>query len=251
MVLSQNSDYSIISNNEAASIINRFTPEMIQNIVDEALENKYRNYSQTLSNIVESLETNYNIMKGGLPDYTNEIEEQKIQTYYSIINKVCSYHNIAFLYHEGDSLYTSAFYIYDFFIAQSNLYIVNFFVNYINREKNMLYEALELSAKRKDASIYSKKLYKNANSKLATIHANLEFVLQNIWSYDIPFELFVELACIPDREKARYLTYILKDQGDFFSRIIVPYCQQNYATLTTEIKFGLQGFASAEFADLV
>lgn len=251
MFLSQNSDYSIISSNEAASIICRFTPEMIQNIVDEALTNKYRNYSQTLSNIVESLETNYKMMKNGLPDYANEIEEQKTQTYMQIINKVCTFHNLQFIFHEGDNLYSSAFFIYDFLIAQSNLYIINFFVNYINREKGMIYETLELASKKKDASAYSKKLYKNSNSKLATIHANLEFVLENIWSYDIPFETFVELACIPDREKARYLTYILEDKGDFFIRVIVPYCKQNYATLTTEIKFGLQGFASAEFADLV
>lgn len=251
MNIAQNSDYAIISTNEAASIICRFTPDMIQNIVDEALENKYRNYSQTLSNIVESIETNYKMMQAGVPEYSAEIDSQRVLTYQQIIDKICTYHNLQFLYHEGDSLYTSAYFIYDFLIAQSNIYIINFFVNYINREKNMIYETLELASKRKDASAYSKKLYKNNNSKLATIHANLEFVIQNIWNYDISFEDFVELACIPDRQKFRYLVYILQDNGDFFKRIIVPYCQNNYANITTQIKFGLQSFASAEFEDLV
>ena len=66
----------------------------------------------------------------------------------------------------------------------------------------MIYETLELASKKKEASAYSKKLYKNNNSKLAIIHANLEFGLQNVCSYDIEFDTFIELACIPDRVRA-------------------------------------------------
>ena len=66
MILPQNSDYTIMSNNEAASIICRFTPEMIQDIVEEALQNKFRSYSMTLANIVESIETNYKMAQAGI-----------------------------------------------------------------------------------------------------------------------------------------------------------------------------------------
>lgn len=251
MILPQNSDYTIMSNNEAASIICRFTPEMIQDIVEEALQNKFRSYSMTLANIVESIETNYKMAQAGIPEYSTEIISQRYNTYRQIIDMVCNTHQLQYIQREGSDIYSDANFIYDFLIAKFNIYLVQFFVNYVNREKSMIYETLELASKKKEASAYSKKLYKNNNSKLAIIHANLEFVLQNVCSYDIEFDTFIELACIPDRVRAKYLQTILSDCGDFFKRIIVPYYQQHYAQLTTQIKFALQGLSIAEFDDLV
>lgn len=251
MNMSQNSDYFVVSTKEAASIISRFTPEMVQDTVEEVLQNKYRNYSMTLANIVESIETNYRLAQSGIPEYSTEVASQRNDTYLQIINMVCSAHQLRYLPKEGEDIYSAAYYIYDFLISKFNLYLINFFVNYINREKNMIYENLELAAKRKDASSYSKKLYKNSNSKLATIHANLEYVLENVCVYDIEFDDFLELAYIPDRTISRYLQGSLLDEGDFFHRIIVQYYKNNYATLTTQIKFALQGFAAAEFSDLI
>ena len=123
-------------------------------------------------------------------------------------------------------------------------------MNYINREKNTIYEALELASKRKEASPYSKKIYKNSNSKLAIIHANLEYVIQNICSYDIDFESYTELACLPDRMRSRYILSLVVDTGDFFKRLCVPYITNNFGPLTTQIKFALQELATADFADL-
>lgn len=251
MILPQNSDYTIMSNNEAASIICRFTPEMIQDIVEEALQNKFRSYSMTLANIVESIETNYKMAQAGIPEYSTEIISQRYNTYRQIIDMVCNVHQLQYIQREGSDIYSDANFIYDFLIAKFNIYLVQFFVNYVNREKSMIYETLELASKKKEASAYSKKLYKNNNSKLAIIHANLEFVLQNVCSYDIEFDTFIELACIPDRVRAKYLQSILSDCGDFFKRMIVPYYQQHYAQLTTQIKFALQGLSIAEFDDLV
>ena len=250
MILPQNSDYTVISNNEAASIICRFTPEMIDDIVEEAIQNKYRDYSMTLANIVESIETNYKMAIAGIPEYSTEIVSQRYNIYRQIINKVCYAHQLIYNGAENGDIYSDANLLYDFLIARFNLYLVQFFVNYINREKAMIYETLELASKKKDASAYSKKLYKSNNSKLAVIHANLEFVLQNICNYDIDFEMYTELACIPDRMRSKYLQSILLDQGDFFKRIIVPYFNIHYAQLVTQIKFTLQGLSVAEFSDL-
>jgi hypothetical protein len=251
MNLAQNSDYQIVSTNEAASIICRFTPDMISDIVSEAITNKYRSYSPSMPNIVGAIETNIRMAQTGLPDYTNELASQKNDIYIQIINMVCTAHGLSCTIPEGEDIYTIALSVYDFLIAQFNTYLVQFFVNYINREKNMIYETLELASKRKEASAYSKRLYKNGNSKLAIIHANLEFVLQNICSYDVDFETYTDLAYIPDRQKSKYIQTILTDNGDFFTRIIVPYYQANYATLTTTIKLSLQGLSTVELVDLV
>lgn len=251
MNFADNSDYTIVSNNEAASIICRFTPEMIEDTVRSAISTKYNNYSMSLVNIVEALETNYKMSFVGLPEYKGEINSSREDSYRNIMNLICQAHNLKYVLRENDDIYSAAYYTYDLLISQFNVRIINFFVNYINREKNTLYETLELAAKRKDDSPYSKKLYKNGSPKLATIHANLEYVLENICAYDINFNEFLELAYIPDRVKARLLQFILIDCGDFFTRIIVPYFKANYATLVTHIKFALQGLATAELTDLV
>lgn len=251
MNLSQNSDFSIISANEAASIVCRFTPEMIEDLVEDALNNKYRNYSMTMTNIVEVIENNYKVSQSGIPEFSSEINSQRYNVYRQIIDMVCKGHNLTYMDEQTDDIYSAALWIYDFLIAKFNVYITNFFVNYINREKNMIYETLELASKKKDASAYSKRLYKNGNSKLAIIHANLEFVLQNICAYDIPFDTYLDLAYIPNRQVSKYLQSILLDNGDFFKRQIVSYFNNHYAELTTQVKFSLQGLANVAFSDLV
>lgn len=254
MNLSQNSDFNIVSSNEVASIICRFTPEMISDVVESNIETKYRSYSPELANIVFSIEENYRMAQTGLPEFSTEIVSQRYNIYLQIIQQVCAAHQLQFIDADNTTMYrdiyTAAYTIYDFLIARYNLHLINFFTNYINREKNTLYETLELASKRKEASPYSKKIYKSSNSKLAIIHANLEYVIQCICSYDIDFEQYTELACIPDRVRARYISSILIDNGDFFKRICVPYIQNNFGPLTTQIKFALQEMATAEFADL-
>lgn len=254
MNLSQNSDFNIVSSNEVASIICRFTPEMISDIVETNLETKYRSYSPELANIVTSIEQNYKMAQSGLPEFNSEIISQRYNIYLQIIQQVCEAHHLQFIGNDNESIYqdiyTAAYTIYDFLVARYNLYLVNFVTNYINREKNTIYESLELASKRKEASPYSKKIYKNYNSKLAIIHANLEFVIQNICAYDIDLELYTELACIPDREKARYINSLVIDNGDFFKRFCIPYIQNNFGPITTQIKFSLQELATADFADL-
>lgn len=254
MNLAQNSDYNIVSSNEVASIICRFTPEMISDVVESSLESKYRSYSPELANIVMSIEENYRMAQTGLPEFSSEIVSQRYNIYLQIIQQVCSAHNLQFIGMNNEAIYqdiyTAAYTIYEFLISRYNLYLINFFTNYINREKNTIYESLELAAKRKEASPYSKKIYKNSNQKLAIIHANLEYVIQSICSYDIDFEQYTELACIPDRNISRYISSLVIDTGDFFKRLCVPYIQNNFGPLTTQIKFALQEMATVEFADL-
>ena len=250
MNFAQNSDFNVVSGNEVASIICRFTPEMISDLVETNLKSKYRSYSPVLANIVSSIEDTYKVAQTGLPDFSSDIVSQRYNIYLQIIQQVCDAHNLSYTGSEDIDIYTAAYNIYDLLVAKFTMRLISFFTNYINREKNSLYEALELASKRKEASPYSKKIYKNSNSKLAIIHANLEFVIQNICSYDIDFDTFVELAYIPERALSRFILSILQDNGDFFKRICVPYIDANFGPITTQIKFALQELATADFADL-
>lgn len=250
-MINSNSDYSVVSNNEAASIINRFTPEMIDDIINNALANKFRNYTNQLINIVAAIDQNQKIAISALPDRANEIKQTMDELYMNIINKICAAHNLTFIGNDSSDLYSTAYILYDFFISQYNSYLYNFFSTYINREKNTLYEALELSGKKKDISSYSKKIYKNDSPKLAVIHANLEYVLDNICSYDIDFNTFVDIACIPDRVKGNFIINSLVDNGNFFKNFVVTYLRDNYGLISSSIRFELQGLASVEASDII
>lgn len=251
-MINSNSDYSVVSNAEAASIINRFTPEMINDIIDNALANKFRNYTNQLVNMVAAIDQNNKIAMNALPDFANDIRATANDTYISIIHKICDSHNLSFIADPTTiDLYSAAYTLYDFFISQFNLYLFNFFTTYISREKNALYENLELSLKKKEGGAYSKKLYKGDNPKLAVIHANLEYVIENIWSYDIDFDTFVDIACIPDRNTGNFIRSIVSDNGDFFKNFVVPYYKANYGLITSSIKFELQGLSSTEISDVI
>ena len=250
MNFAQNSDFNVVSGNEVASIICRFTPEMISDLVETNLQSKYRSYSPILANIVSSIEDTYKVAQTGLPYFSSDIVSQRYNIYLQIIEQVCTAHQLSYIGTEDIDIYTAAYNIYDLLVAKFTMRLISFFTNYINREKNSLYEALELASKRKEASPYSKKIYKNSNSKLAIIHANLEYVIQNICSYDIDFDTFVELSYIPERALSRFILSLLQDNGDFFKRICVPYINENFGPITTQIKFALQEMATADFADL-
>lgn len=250
-MVNSNSDYSVVSNSEAASIINRFTPEMIEDIINNAIANKFRNYTNQLVNIVAAIDQNNKVAMISLPDFANEIKQNGDELYLSIISKICSAHNLTFIGDTNSDLYSVAYTMYDFFISQFNLYMYNFFTTYINREKNALYENLELSNRKKETPQYSKKIYKNDSPKLAIIHANLEYVIDNIFSYDIDFNTFVDYACIPDRVKGNFLMSNLVDNGNFFKNFVVPYYQANYGLITSSIRFELQGLGTTDISDVI
>ena len=241
MDLSCNSDYAVVSSNEATSIICRFSPDMISDVIDDVLVNKYRNYAPQLVNLPKSIDTAMKLSKDGLPDYTNEINQKADELYATIINKLCGFYNLQCNIVDGSNLYAVAYYLYDFLISNFNNHIYNFFTTLINREKKSIYDSLMALDKKKEASAYSRKIYKAANDpQLAMIHANLEDVVVNLLSYDIDLPTYIELSCIPDRRKISYLQSLLIDNGDFYKRAIVSYYNANFAELTSQLKFELQ-----------
>lgn len=240
---SANSDYMVVSTNEVASIISRFTPEMINDIVEETIATKFRSYSPRIVNLIESMEQMYKSDMAGLPDYINELRQVRQENYIHILKMIGERHQIGYKVDliTVPDIYSTAWIVYDFLISNFTINIINFFTNYIYKEKAMIYETLDLASKKKEISPYSKKIFANGgNSILAIIHANLEFVLDNICAYDITLNDFINIAYINKRPEANLLMNTLQDYGDFFKRIIVPYYQANAPIISTNIKLTLQ-----------
>ena len=79
----------------------------------------------------------------------------------------------------------------------------------------------------------------------------MEYVIDNIFSYDIDFNTFVDYACIPDRVKGNFLMNNLVDNGNFFKNFVVPYYQDNYGLITSSIRFELQGLGTTDISDVI
>lgn len=241
-----NSDYEVVSENEVASIICYFTPDMITDLVEKTITNKYNTYNDNITNIILAFDTYFKQSISQFPEYSNELISKRSDIYLSIINQICSYHKLRYVANPDQvDLYSAAVYLFDFLVSRFNEILINFFTNYIVREQSTLYESLELASKKKDVSGYSKKIYKTG-SKIAVIHSNLNFVLENICSYDIDLETFLNFA-YTDRQLANFIKSLIVDEGDYFKLYIVPYVNLYAPIIITNIKFALQGFADYKF----
>ena len=232
--LSNNTEYSVVTNAEVSDVIAHFSDEMIMDILDKNM--LYNRISSTpKANLVYSLEEDF---KKCL-EYSLII--QRISQYYGIRCKETSNQN---------DIHAQAFFLYSLLVSDFMQNVVNFFANYINHEKNSIYELMDgrLTTKGKDFNVsYSKKIYNGANSKLVTIHANLDYVVDNICGFDIDFETFIRNVYVNNTQISNYLSMVVtEDSGDIFQKHIVPFVMENKAIILTYIKLSLQNIATSE-----
>lgn len=238
-------EYTIVSNRELSSVLGYFSADMVSTIVDDNLEDRIRNHSPIIGNLVESYETNFKLASDTYPDINRDMLQNREETYTMILRKICDYHNIGFELSEHDNLYTAAMLSYKFLVSQFQYNIITFFYNFINSEFNMLYENLNLDELRKNkdsASVYSKKIYNGLDPKLAIIHANLDLVLTQICGFDIPLESYIRTVyAFGNVQEGEYLCRILKDCGDFFKTHITPVVMGPYKPeIITNIRLAMQ-----------
>ena len=171
--ISNNVDFSIVSDSEITSIISNFSDEMIMDIIYRNSASKFRPYQHYVGNLIGAIENTFKSNQENYPQFQKETLERRTEVYFKILSYLCSTHGLALNIDENTDLYSLAFVLYDFVISKFTINMINFFANYIIRESNSLYEYLnlrELKKNKDNSSSYSKKLFKG-NSKLATIHA--------------------------------------------------------------------------------
>lgn len=241
---SNNTDYTILTEAEITSILNNFDEDMIYDIVETSLNNKYRDYTQNLSNIVYSLENNFKMQ---IEQYgIQELQGKRISIYNNIIKQLCEYHNLQFNEYENIDYYSAAFYLYDFLVAKFSENITIFIINYIIKEQDSIYNLLSSENKKtRDASsVYSKKIYK-ANTKLALIHAFLGDVIDNICEFDISLEALLDTIYFGNKQVSTYIsTIITEPEGEIFKRFIVPFIKNYKPIVITNVRLGLQEMIS-------
>lgn len=237
---SNNTDYSILTEAEVSAILNNFDEDMIYDIVETSLHNKYRDYNQNLSNIVASLES---IFKEQMAQYgISELNQRRLTLYNNIIQQLCKFHNLEFNEFENMDYYSAAFYLYDFLVARFSENITTFIINYVIREQESLYSLLNIDSKKsKDSSsMYSKKIYKT-NPKLAILHAYLNDVIDHICSFDIDLLYLLDTIYFGNKQVSSYISTIITEQdGEIFKKYFVPFIQAYKPIVITNVRLGLQ-----------
>lgn len=242
-----NAEYTIVSDREIAAVLSYFTPDMIQNVLDDVLNEKTRPYSTNIGNLVNAYETNFKIAVSNYPNYADNLQRIRIETFETVMDRICNFHNIEWELNPGMDLYTAAFYTYQFLISNFKINITRFFSNFIIREKNNIYEALKLSEMKKNkdsSSLYSRKVYNGLDSKISVIHANLDYVLTQISGFDISLDTIIENVYFGDKNVIQILQSVLVDKGDFFRNFYVSVLNSSgRAELITAIRLQLQPIA--------
>ena len=242
--VSNNMEYSIVTNTEVSEVIAHFSDEMILDILEKNLQNRLSFIPKV--NIVESLEVDFKRCFDLYPAYSDQIQEKRFHVYGIIIDTICRYNHIeCSTTNDASQIYTQAYFLYDLLISKFTDNVITFFTNYIIREKSSLYELMdeEVLARNKDFNtIYSKKVFKNNNPKIIALHANLEYVIDNICAFDINFETYVQ-NIYSNQHISNYLSLVTaENSGELFHTQIVPFIMANKPIIITYVKLSLQSY---------
>jgi hypothetical protein len=246
--ISNNAEFGIVSDSEIFSIISNFSDDMIMDIIQKDSENKFRPYQYYVGNLIYALESQFKINDANYPDYQLETKSRREEMYFNILTQLCKSHGLSLNLNENTDMYSLTYFLYDFMISKFTINIINFFTNYIISESSALYDYMNFrdSKKNKDTStLYSKKLFKD-NIKLASLHANLETVIDSICGFDIDINTLITLST-NDRNIATLIMNNISEISNLFRVLFVPYVKdpRYKAILITLVRMRIQEVAGS------
>ena len=241
--ISNNVDFGIVSDSEIMSIISNFSDDMIMDIIHNNSANKFRPYQHYVGNLIGAIESSFKTNQENYPSFSSEIMNRRNEIYLKILNSLCSLHGLSLNIDENTDLYSLAFVLYDFTISKFTINMINFFANYIIRETSSLYDYLnlrELKKNKDNSSSYSKKIFKG-NHKLATIHANLDVVIDSICSFDVNMYNLIEVST-SDKNITSFIASNINEVLNLFKTLFVPYINdpRYRAIIITLVRMRLQ-----------
>lgn len=246
-ILTNNTDYSQVSQNELSCMLGQFESSYIYSILDDNFNGRFDNRFITyIANLVQACENNFKNMQVWYPNDHENIMYVRDKTYEEIIEDICKKYNfdISDNFDDVQDKFTLAYYLYDFLISNFSSNITLFFSRYIIAEKNNIYKDLNLdeSKKSKDSStVYYKKIIEG-DPKIALINAHLDEVLNFICGFDITIENI--LSTIYNKEIVDLiLTNITPTDTFFKDNYCRAVCDRELAPLfNTYIRLAIQKY---------
>lgn len=235
--------------NQLADILNKFSYDYISDVIDNSLQS-ISTMQQQLPNIVYGYGVNFNNLLNGFDNNQLEIENTSADVYNNIIEKICDFYNIGVadtVQESGMDLYNVAYCMYDFFVSKFFNNMIHFFAMYIIKERdNIMSDFKELSSgnKANDNIIqYTKQIFKS--NSLAYIYANIEYVLSNLSTFDIPLADIIDYILGENTNESNFLKSIIIDHGNFFRDIYYGKMLTNIdiiADIVINIRMALQRY---------
>ena len=249
--IAANSMYNIESEREISDALAQFSPEFVMDTIKFKIQDRFINYQASNPNLPSAWEQYFKQLMNNYPSHQQELADVRVQTYQEILQIIAEHGNFNVMWDNINDIYSTAFYAYDFFIANFNNYLVSFFTNFIIREKNGIYESLHLAERKrsKDSStIYNKKF--EGNVKLAIINANLDYVIDNITNFDIGFQTILE-NIYGNNEITKLLVNTFLPVTDFYQDNYVPVIMSNLRPIIiTNIRMAIQQTMSHSDIDI-
>lgn len=227
-----------------ASILSNFDSEYINDIVSDSINRKFNPFGSDMPNIVDILDRQFKAVLANSPDYKDEITECKIKTYFEILQIICNYYNLSINFDpysiDEIELYGITRSMYEVLVSSFTNTIINFFVSYImqNVDSIVAYINQDPNAKKPKDNQIDPSMF--IDSKFILIHANMNYIIYNMASYDIPIDQMFRY--IFDQNTSDRLNNLFSDLGDFYKNHFASYIMDPKSTagLLTNIKLTLQ-----------
>lgn len=212
-----NSDiYQVNAERDITVILSKFNTNFIYDCIESALNAKHNaQFIIPNPNLVRSIEDNFTIMLQNFPDDKANILACREETYREIIHYLCGKFNLSFNDNDQVDLYSAAYYLYDFLVANYLQNLTSFFAKFIMREKNNLYKSLNLDRFKKSSNIsYGKKLIKD--SAISVILIQISYIIDQLMSFDFRFDSIVSTV-YDDSNIAKFITTLFNDNDYFYN----------------------------------
>lgn len=240
---SNSNDYDIITEGELAAILRNFDMDMIYNVLENNMNYKYREYEVNLTNVVTSLEYTFKMIVEQYGDDIN-IKNKRDTVYRFIIKRICDFHSLEYPdINDTTDIYALASIMYEFFISNFVNNISKFFVSYIFREKESIYNmALTFDDDKKVKNIsvtYAKRIYE-ADPKIGVIHAYTPKIIESMMQFPISLHQYIDGVYYEEKEKATFLKSLLPDNEYFYTNFVVPYISNFSTRIIIDTRLSLQ-----------
>ena len=235
---------SIDTDAAIAVLLSNFDSNYILSAVEESLNLKFRPFNTGSPNFVDILERQFIASLDAAPDYKDQVLDVKDETYQEIIKIICNYYNLTFTGSFDDispsELYGIASILYNIFIANFTDNMIEFIANYIINNTPSIYAYLI-----KDPNVRKIKDLEPIpgtfiDDKFLLVQSNINTVIRNMASYDIPLSVLLNYFCGPDMSMR--LQELLLDNGDIFKNYYASYImnQSTCSDVMTCVKLALQ-----------
>ena len=241
--------YNVVTENELAEVLSHYESEFVFSVIDEAMKTRFLEVPIVAKpNVVGAWEQNFKAIRAQYgSDSNSEVLRVRSETYKEIVDTICKEFDLLFTIDDNVDIYSAAYHLYELLVCKFTDNMTSFFANFIYKERSNLYESLRLAEmkKNKDSStIYGKKIYKDV--KLAIINANIDMVIKEICSMDIPFYTIIGTICGNNSELKKYYLSIVSANQDFFQKAYVSVLNSDIRPdIITSIRFKLQEIAVA------